>query len=150
MPPRVILAGGDPGSRYVLEAVLRQRLTCRLTVLQQGFEVLEALAKHPDTALVIAHATLPDMSGLELLNQLRRQYPAIKVVICAGVRDEALAERALRQGAVDYLLVSDPPQRLATVIASLLASPEQARVPETTDPFAGIVGTGSQQPGTYT
>lgn len=48
--------------------------------------------------------TLPRSVGLEAFHRLRAQRPSLPVIVLTGLRDLALAEEALKQGAQDYLL----------------------------------------------
>lgn len=57
--------------------------------------------------LVLLDLTLPDASGLEGVERLRAQVPDIPIIVLTGVDDDALAVRALRQGAYRFLLKGD-------------------------------------------
>ncbi len=57
--------------------------------------------------LVLLDQRLPDMSGLELLQQLAREGVSAPVLMVTGYGDEHLATRVLRAGAMDYI-VKDP------------------------------------------
>jgi len=52
---------------------------------------------------VLLDYRLPDMTGLEFLNEMRGRCP---VILLTGVGDEALAVAALHAGAQDYLVKS--------------------------------------------
>ena len=44
------------------------------------------------------------MDGIELMTLLQRQHPFIRVIILSGHSDFGYAQKALENGAVDYLL----------------------------------------------
>jgi two-component system response regulator YesN len=68
-----------------------------------GQEALDLIPElHPD--LVITDIRMPIMDGLELSTQIRRQYPAIKVLILSGYDDFEYAQKAIRIGVDNYLL----------------------------------------------
>lgn len=78
-----------------------------------GFEVvataatcaaaLAAVRAHrPDVVLLDVH--LPDGNGLELLPTLRQAHPELDVVVISAAREAATVRRALRGGAVHYLI----------------------------------------------
>jgi FixJ family two-component response regulator len=46
---------------------------------------------------------MPGMSGIEVLDHLRRDYPSLPVIIVTGNEDEELARRTMRGGAFDYV-----------------------------------------------
>jgi diguanylate cyclase (GGDEF)-like protein len=61
------------------------------------------LAAHrPDC--VLADLTLPDANWLEAPTQLRAVAPDVPIVILSGLADEALAIKAVHEGAQDYLV----------------------------------------------
>lgn len=55
-----------------------------------------------DCALV--DLSLPDGSGLEVVERVQKAAPALPVVVLTGAEDEALALRAVELGAQDYLV----------------------------------------------
>lgn len=65
---------------------------------------LERLA-HDDIDVVLLDLGLPDSRGFDTFDQLRARAPLVPIVVLTGsYADEALAVRALREGAQDYLL----------------------------------------------
>ncbi|OUS75861.1 hypothetical protein B1748_15655 [Paenibacillus sp. MY03] len=68
-----------------------------------GEEAMEAVHRLlPD--LVITDINMPVMDGLDLTAWLSRVYPEIMVIILTGYRDFEYARRALRYGAVEFML----------------------------------------------
>ena len=53
--------------------------------------------------LVLSDLTMPAMSGLELLDELRARHPDVVFVLVTAHGDERMAVRALRAGAYDYI-----------------------------------------------
>ena len=64
----------------------------------------EALAdlRQRERPIVITDVNMPDMDGLSLLAEIKREFPQTEVVIMTGIGTEELAIRALRAGAADY------------------------------------------------
>lgn len=54
--------------------------------------------------VVLLDLSLPDSSGIETLNRVRRQEPRVPIVVLTGLVDEEAALNSLNQGAQDYLL----------------------------------------------
>lgn len=68
-----------------------------------GEEALRAVELYkPD--LIITDINMPLMDGLALAERLSVEHPAIQVIILTGYRDFEYARRALRYGAVEFLL----------------------------------------------
>lgn len=64
---------------------------------------LAQLARGPVDA-VLVDLSLPDNQGLDIVGKLRRHAHEAPVIVLTGLDDEAVAERALRHGAQDYLV----------------------------------------------
>ena len=54
--------------------------------------------------LVMLDLSLPDAEGLETLVRTHNRAPSVPIVVLTGLDDEALAIRAVREGAQDYLV----------------------------------------------
>jgi DNA-binding NtrC family response regulator len=59
---------------------------------------------------------LPDGNGLELLQEMKEQYPQVPVVLMSGYGDMDIVLQALRYGAVDFLRKPFHFQELRTVL----------------------------------
>ncbi len=102
MPPVRIL---------VIDDELGIREGCRRALTPYGFEVEVAengpaglrklREEHFD--ILLLDAMLPGMSGLEVLEQVRRQYPDLICIIITGYATVELAVQAIRQGAHDFI-----------------------------------------------
>jgi DNA-binding NtrC family response regulator len=98
---RVLVVDDERSILLLLEEALTQwgyQVTCAGTVA----EALEALR----TALYDAAITdirMPDMSGLDLLREIKKHDESIEVVIMTGYPTIASAVEALKEGAYDYL-----------------------------------------------
>lgn len=72
-------------------------------VARNGAQALvEAARITPDLVLLDIH--LPDISGLELLGQLRAAVPDLDVLVISAAREADTVRRALRGGIVHYLM----------------------------------------------
>jgi PAS domain S-box-containing protein len=66
-------------------------------------EALAYLASQ-DFSAVLLDLTLPDSDGIETFERARAEAPTAPIVVLTGIADEALAARAVRHGAQDYLV----------------------------------------------
>lgn len=62
--------------------------------------------------VVLLDLNLPDMKGLAGLEQIRKTYPGVPVIILTNETNQGLSERALREGAKDYLFKSEIDEHL--------------------------------------
>jgi diguanylate cyclase (GGDEF)-like protein len=102
---RVLLVEDNPGDARLLQEYLLEsynRDYC-LTHVQSLELALQQISIQPFD-VVLLDLMLPDNHGLETLEQLRKPFPAVPVVILTGMNDEGLAIQAVHDGAQDYLV----------------------------------------------
>jgi DNA-binding NarL/FixJ family response regulator len=83
---------GEPGLHYAGGA----------GTAREGLALFRSL--RPDVTLL--DIQLPDMSGIDLLVTIRRESPDARIIVFTTYRGDALASRALKAGALGYLLKS--------------------------------------------
>ena len=72
-------------------------------VAHSGAEALAAVDRlRPD--LVVLDIYLPDMSGLEVLRELRQRQAAVEVIMVTAARDVASVRAAMQAGALHYIV----------------------------------------------
>lgn len=99
-----------------------------------GAEALELVTSlQPDLLLLDVH--LPDLSGLEVLEQLRGRGQDVAVVMVTAERGAAAVRSALHGGALQYLVkpfeyddLADRLRRVAATLASLSDEVDQATI----------------------
>jgi DNA-binding NtrC family response regulator len=74
----------------------------QVTTVSSAAEALEVLKTELFDAM-ISDIRMPDMGGLELLREVRKQDESIEVVMMTGYPTIASAVQALKEGAYDYL-----------------------------------------------
>lgn len=74
--------------------------------VSNGQEALQHL-KQSQTDIVIADLSMPDMSGIELTEQITANFPSIKVLILSMFNDEDYIYNAIKAGAKGYLQKQD-------------------------------------------
>ena len=56
-----------------------------------------------ETRCLILDVAMPEMSGLDLQQELKRRGQAIPIIFISGQKDEDIRKQAFRQGAVKFL-----------------------------------------------
>lgn len=75
------------------------RLGYKVTAEASGLNALKAFRRNPDTFdLVIKDQTMPDLSGVELINKLVKTRPEIPIILCTGYSELIVAQRAKETG----------------------------------------------------
>jgi len=87
---------------------------------EDASKALDAISKvRPD--LVIADLSLKDSSGLELMRNIKVQFPGLPILV-VSVHDESIyAEIAFRAGALGYLMKQEALEKIPTAIRRVLS-----------------------------
>src|SRR3990170_7851621 len=78
---------------------------------QSGTQVLP-LVGQTKPELVLLDVRMPHMDGLACLDEIKRRYPEIKVVMLSASTSQELVEAALRRGAAAYVVKTVNPDDL--------------------------------------
>ena len=114
-PPTRVLAVDDEYAACKLLSLILGPPAFQCSIAGNGKEALAAL-RHEQFDAVISDLGMPGISGMELLNEVRRRYPHMAFLVVTGVDDVDVGVQAMRCGADDYLV---KPLRESAVIASL-------------------------------
>lgn len=88
-----------------------------------GREAVEAVAK-TDFDLVLMDVRMPEMDGLEALNQIKAADPRVFVVIMTAHSNLQDAVTAIKGGAYDYVEKPVQPQKLSQIVKKALETQE--------------------------
>jgi len=109
----------------------------------EAMQAIRALA--PD--LVIVDISLKDTSGMELIKDLKVQYPRLPV-LTLSMHDEAVyGERALRAGARGYIMKQEATEKVVTAIRRVLAGEIYVSSGMAAKMVSKIVGGGARESG---
>ena len=114
---RVLLVEDDQVDRIaVRRALVAAPVPIKLDEVERASEVLERLRTPPGEApydCLLIDCYLPDSSGVELIQSLRKQGITTPILAVTGQDDEATEEALLAAGASDYMPKQDwRPDRL--------------------------------------
>lgn len=70
--------------------------------------------------LVIADISLKDSSGLELMRNIKAQYPRMPVLVVSAHDESIYAEIAFRAGALGYLMKQEALEKVVTAVRRVL------------------------------
>ena len=83
-------------------------------------EGLAYLSQHPVDILLL-DINLPDRHGIELCAEIRKLYPATRIIIISNHSERGMITRLLQEGAAGYLLKNASASELAQCIRDALA-----------------------------
>ena len=88
--------------------------------MSNGREVLEFL-RQSSVDMVLTDIQMPGMGGIELIGELRRLYPAVKVLMLTMLEDTDTVRAALKAGAAGYVTKSASLAVFATALNTVAA-----------------------------
>jgi|SRR5690606_14666347 len=99
--PHLLVADDDDVFRERLARALKARGVVPWTA--SGYEVAMQIAAETELDLAVVDLKLGNDNGLDLVRDLLRAAPLLKIVVLTGYGSIATAVRAVRLGAIDYL-----------------------------------------------
>ena len=103
-------------------------LSCQRVLTEEGYEVQTRLSGPEGLRLLaeelfdvaIVDLKMPGMSGMEVLQAIKRDYPHIPVIMITGYATVESAVEAMKTGAFDYLPKPFTPDEVAVVVKKTL------------------------------
>ena len=128
--PTVLICDDHPLMSLGLKSLLRASFVC-VGVVNDGRELVDTLHRTTPDVLLL-DLSMPHVNGLELLPQVRRQFPELKVLVVTMHLDRALAELSISSGAHGFIPKESSADELNAAIDHVLTSDKplvSARVP---------------------
>ena len=129
---RVLIADDHAIVREGLKQILAD--TTNIVVEGEAENGLSAvqLVRGCDSHVLLLDISMPDRSGIEVLKQIRKEKPALAVLMLSMHREDQYAVRSLKAGASGYLNKQSAPAELVNAIRQVASgrkyiSPELAQ-----------------------
>ena len=115
-PIRILTVDDHPLLRQGIAAIINSQPGFQLVAeAANGREGVQKFKEHvPDVTLM--DLRLPDMSGIDAVSVIRREFAEARIVILTTFEGDVEIQRALAAGAFGYLLKSMPPKDLVEAI----------------------------------
>ncbi|WP_439510953.1 sigma-54-dependent transcriptional regulator [Marinimicrobium koreense] len=119
--PRILVVEDDADLREALTDTLE---LADYEVLQadSGEQALTTLNADSDCQMIVSDVNMGGMSGQELLQAVKQQYPQIPMMLITAYASINQSVDAIKQGAVDYLVKPFEPALLVDTLARHLGS----------------------------
>lgn len=99
---KVLVVDDSPVDRLLVSKLLGKSLNLTAAYAANGREALDACAADPPD-VVLTDLQMPEMDGLELVEQVRGRYPLVPLVLMTAHGSEEVAVQALKRGAASYV-----------------------------------------------
>lgn len=121
---RILIVEDAAVDRALARELLEESGEFEVTAVENGKQAIEAI-EHGQPDLVVTDLIMPEMSGLELVEEARDRFPLLPIILMTSRGSEEIAVEALNAGAASYvpkhLLVTS----LANTVDSVLAASRQ-------------------------
>lgn len=116
---RVLVADDHAIVREGIKQILADQSDMRLVgEAENGQEVLRAV-RAGEVDLVLLDMSMPGRSGIELIKEIKRVQPSLRVLVLSMHEEEQYAVRAIKAGAQGYLTKTSAPDELVGAIRSV-------------------------------
>ncbi|OSZ81429.1 hypothetical protein CAP36_09405 [Chitinophagaceae bacterium IBVUCB2] len=120
MKTKIILADDH---QYLLEGIrviLQEMPSVEIVATaQNGFELMDAVAQQ-QPSLVLLDLNMPGYDGLQCLQKIKTNYPAVKVLVLTNYNQPELVEEVKRMQADGYLVKNSSATQLKDAIATIV------------------------------
>jgi two-component system, NarL family, invasion response regulator UvrY len=113
---RILIADDHAVVREGLRQIIAKHSD--MVVVDEASNGPEVLSKIRSTSydVVVLDLSMPGKSGLEILGDIKRQYPDLRVLVLSVHAEDLYAMRALKAGAAGYLTKESAPEQLVEAI----------------------------------
>ncbi len=112
-PKTVLLVDSDESMRDSFASALKREF--RVLRVGTGEAALSLLSKD-EVDLVLVDASLPGISGFEVLQIVRENFPLVEVIVTSTAADVETAVQAMKQGAYHYIPNDVPAEHLRALL----------------------------------
>jgi DNA-binding NarL/FixJ family response regulator len=113
---RILLVDDHPVVRHGIRTILTERMKGAFVGEAGDAASALRLVRSGEWDIVLADISLPGISGIELIKQLRRTHPDLPAVAVSMHPAAQFARRALSAGAAGYLTKDSQPEEFVTAI----------------------------------
>lgn len=99
---KILLVDDDQKFLSIVQKRLARR-SCTVFTASSGFEALENL-RGQIIHVVVLDVKMPGMSGIEILKEIKKNFPLVQVIMLTGVPTVGCAADSLKVGALCYLI----------------------------------------------
>jgi len=100
--PKILICDDEEGIRESLKLILGDHYN--LVTVDSGEMAFEVLAHSKEIKVMLLDIKMPKINGLDVLQEVKKKFPHIKVIIVTGYKSVETAAEATRLGACGYIV----------------------------------------------
>ncbi|BCG45759.1 Two-component system response regulator protein [Citrifermentans bremense] len=139
---RILYVDDEPAYGRLFSRAMEDDDRFLIRTAGNGKEALHILREYP-AEVVLTDILMPHMGGLDLLEEIKRNYPEIFVLILTGVDSSNNAVKAMKAGAYDYILKPLDIEMIRRQLGKILEHRRLLKEPPPTDDefrFENMIG----------
>lgn len=118
--PRIFICDDEEGIRKYLKKLLETK-DMAVETFPDGTSLLARLDRcPPEPDLILQDVKMPDMSGIDILQRVKKSFPSVPVVIMTAFGTIDSAVEAIKYGAYDYVTKPFPKEKILGVLEKAL------------------------------
>ena len=116
---KILITDDSAFMRRLIRDTLQKHGYMDIIEAKDGIEACEKfVSENPD--LIIMDITMPNMTGLEALAEIKKNNPKAIIIMCSAMGQELMVVDAINLGAVDFIVKPFKPGRLIQVVKKFL------------------------------
>ena len=116
---KIVIVDDHPVIRRGLKQIITEEPNIEVIGEAENAQVALTLIRETDCDAVILDITMPGTSGLDVLKQVKCEYPKLPVLILSVHPEEQYAVRVIRAGASGYMTKDNTPDELIKAIRKI-------------------------------
>ena len=100
--PKILICDDEEGIRESLKLILGDHYN--LMAVDSGDMALEVLSHSKDIKVMLLDIKMPKTNGLDVLQEIKKKYPQLKIIMVTGYKSVETAAEATRLGASGYIV----------------------------------------------
>ncbi len=122
MTETILIAEDDLVQRTMLAMLLSKKLGYHVIQTENGKEAWQRIRNSNigEINVVLMDISMPVMDGFEALKEIRKYRPDLPVIMLTGDDDTAVAVRAIKEGATDFIVKPPMPAQLDVALKNAI------------------------------
>ena len=121
MDKKILIVDDAMFMRNIIRKILKEDGYTQVWEAQDGEHAMELFREiSPD--LVLLDITMPGISGIEVLEEIQREDPQSRIVMCSAVGQEQMIQQAVMLGAKDFIVKPFRPDEFRRIVRNAIES----------------------------
>ena len=117
---KILICDDEEGIRESLKLILGDHYN--IVAVDSGTMALEVLSHSKDIKLMLLDIKMPKTSGLDVLQEIKKKFPLVKIIMVTGYKSVETAAEATRLGASGYIVKPFKSQEILETVQKNLGS----------------------------